>query len=115
MGTHFWFFPRFVDIYDVDAFRALIFDVSKKTQATLFDSYMINQETGERVYFETASTHPIQMVNVTEIPTTQACQDIFWMKPPFVTYQFPEGDDWYRTSLLISDAKTGIDSTGTAI
>ncbi len=106
MGTSLRIFPRFVDVYKVEQFRALFFNVSKKVKRALFDSYMVDEESGERIYFETGSTVPIEMKDVIEVPTVQVCQEVFWMKPPFVTYKFAEGADGYEGRVLRTDAKT---------
>lgn len=46
------------------------------------------------------------MTDIIEVPTTQVCQEVFGMKPPFVTYKFPEGYDGYEGRVFRTDAKT---------
>lgn len=45
MGSYLKVFPRYVDVFMVEQFRALFFNVSKKAEKTLFDSYTVDQET----------------------------------------------------------------------
>ena len=62
-GKTLWLLPRIVHRYKVEEFRAIVFDVSQKVQATIFDMHMIDQDDGRRFYFESATHLPVQMQN----------------------------------------------------
>lgn len=106
LWTHLWIIPRYVDVYDIALFRALIFNVSHAVQKQLINNYVKNKDTWDKIYFETISPVPIVMQDIEEIPVAIALEEIIGIKPPFVTYKFPEWDDGYSNTRVESMAES---------
>lgn len=103
---HLWLFPRYIDVYDIAKFRALIFNVRELVNKNLRDSFMVDDTSWEKIYFETISLCRLHMQDPEEISVQDACEKIIGLKQPFATYRFPEWYDGYENKDLKSQSET---------
>lgn len=101
---HLWCIPRFVHRYEVEKFRAITFDVSRRVQDTIFDMYMVDQDDGTKHYFESATHLSVEMQSAEERDIEEICQEVLWMKPPYITRKFKEGHKAVFDRDLVSDS-----------
>lgn len=96
-------FPKYVDVYKVDLFNALLFETDIP-QKFIIENYA-SDANNNKIYYETAFLKKAKIINPHLISWEEAA-DILWLKKPFITYKY--SPDLYSNNKLIFQPNTFI-------
>lgn len=103
IGSFLKIFPKYVSVYKVELFNALIFETDI-AQKFIIENYAYDTNQNE-IYYETAFLKRAKIIKPQLISWEEAA-NILWLEKPFITYKYL--DDIYTGSNLIFQPKTYI-------